>query len=210
MYQTGRYICTKEAVWRILDFPIHQRYPSVEHLCVHLENGQRVYFTEDNARDRVAEPPKTTLTAFFELCQQDNFARNLLYCDIPRYYRWDKASKKWKRRIQGTPVEDHPGMKSSDTLGRVYTVHPSNFECYCLRLLHVVKGPTSFGALRIVDQHQYGTFREACSMKGLLEDEAHWNTTLQEAAVSHSPHRLLLSPVDFATQGNCGTLTNRA
>ncbi len=63
MYQTSRYISTNEAVWRILDFPIHQRYHPVEHLCVNLGNGQHVYFTEDSARDRVAEPPKTILTA---------------------------------------------------------------------------------------------------------------------------------------------------
>ncbi|GBN35078.1 hypothetical protein AVEN_233725-1 [Araneus ventricosus] len=42
-YQMGRYICINEAVWRILNFPIHERHPIVIHLRVYLENGPRVY-----------------------------------------------------------------------------------------------------------------------------------------------------------------------
>ncbi|XP_071575067.1 uncharacterized protein [Temnothorax nylanderi] len=41
MYENGRYISSSEAVWRILAFPIHERYPSVFHLNVHLENDLR-------------------------------------------------------------------------------------------------------------------------------------------------------------------------
>lgn len=48
-YQMGRYINCNEAIWRILSFPIHDRYPTVVHLTVHLENGQRVYFTRETA-----------------------------------------------------------------------------------------------------------------------------------------------------------------
>ena len=74
-YQTGRYISSNEAVWRILGFPIHERHPAIEHLAVHVENGQRVYFTARNAAQMAQEPPKdTTLTAFFKLCHEDEFA----------------------------------------------------------------------------------------------------------------------------------------
>jgi len=38
-YQSGRYTNSNEAIWRILGFPIHDRYPSMIHLSVHLENG---------------------------------------------------------------------------------------------------------------------------------------------------------------------------
>ena len=69
-FQLGRYISSNEAVWRILGMPIHERYPTVVHLSVHLENGQRVYFNVDNFRpENLLEPPRTTLTAFFVLCQ---------------------------------------------------------------------------------------------------------------------------------------------
>jgi hypothetical protein len=40
-FQMGRYISSNEAVWRILGMPIHERYPAVQHLSVHLENGQK-------------------------------------------------------------------------------------------------------------------------------------------------------------------------
>lgn len=77
-YQMGRYISSNEAIWRILSFSIHERHPTVVHLAVHLENGQRVYFTTENVLERAARPPTTTLTAFFLLCQNDIFARRLL------------------------------------------------------------------------------------------------------------------------------------
>ena len=47
-YQNAQYVSSNEAAWRILEFPIHERDPPVQQLAVHLENGQRVYFTEDN------------------------------------------------------------------------------------------------------------------------------------------------------------------
>ena len=38
--------------------------PTITHLAVHLQNGQRVYFTENNIHDVVTNPRDTTLTAF--------------------------------------------------------------------------------------------------------------------------------------------------
>ncbi|XP_044575238.1 uncharacterized protein LOC123259042 [Cotesia glomerata] len=90
IYQIGRYISSNEAVWRIFGFPIHERDPAVIHLSVHLENGQRVYFINDTALDRAINPPKTTLTEFFELCNRADafgtFAQILHYSEVPRYF----------------------------------------------------------------------------------------------------------------------------
>lgn len=129
-FQMGRYVSSNEAVWRIFSFPIHERYPTVVHLAVHLENGQRFYFTEDNVLQRVDRPPSTTLTRFFEMCQSDEFARTLLYSEIPKYYTWNQASKKFQRRKHGNPVPNYPNIFSTDSLGRIYTVHPRNEECF--------------------------------------------------------------------------------
>ena len=108
--------------------------------------------------------------------------------NVPKYYTWCPSTKKYSRRAQGTPVEGFPGIKASDALGRVYTVHPNNFECFCLRLLlHHVNGPTSFHDLRTVNGHICETFREACNKRDLLEDDNHWNATLTEAAATDSP-----------------------
>lgn len=102
-YQMARYISSNEAVWRILGFPIHERHPTVVHLAVHLENGQRVYFTAANAPLRAASPPPTTLTSFFDLCKDDLFAQTLLYAQVPTYYM-ERAIEKIS-----TPKTRHSG-----------------------------------------------------------------------------------------------------
>ncbi|GFT33753.1 uncharacterized protein TNCV_4382691 [Trichonephila clavipes] len=102
-FRAGQYASSNEAAWRILGLPLHERHPTVIHLAVHLSNGEWIYFTENNFRERMATPPKTTLTAFFLLCQNDALAKTLLYVDVPRYYTWNVSLKEWKR-VQGTPV----------------------------------------------------------------------------------------------------------
>ncbi|GBM88455.1 hypothetical protein AVEN_17497-1 [Araneus ventricosus] len=144
-YQAGRYISSNESTWRIFGFPIHERHPTVIHLDMNLENRQRIYFSEDNLQCSLANPPNTTMTGFFEPCKNDNFAKTLLYWDVPKFYTWDKSKKVLNRRKQGAIVEGHDGIRSGDALGCVYIAHSSNTDCYYLRLLlHKIKGPTIF------------------------------------------------------------------
>ena len=185
-YQNVRHVSSNEAAWRILEFPIRERDPPVQQLAVHLENGQRVYFTEDTARDQTSrDPPKTTLTEFFALCRVDNIAKTLLYVDVPRYYTWNKKS--WNRRKQGTSVADFPGVKEAHVIGRVYTISPHQGECFYLRLvLHHVIGPQSFAELRTVNDDLCSSFCEACFKMGLLEDNNQYHLAMEEASVSNS------------------------
>ncbi|XP_054746013.1 uncharacterized protein LOC129250420 [Anastrepha obliqua] len=167
------------------------RYPTVLHFAVHLENGQRVYFTENIAAQRATQPPATTLTAFFNLCRSDDFARTLLYSEAPKYYTWNHASKSFQRRKQGTPVETHHNVFASDAIGRIYTIHPTNAECFYLRLLLInVRGPLSFQNIRTVNGQICTTFREACMKLHLLEDDTHWNDTLTDSAASSTPFQI--------------------
>ena len=185
-YQNARYVSSNEAAWRILEFPIHERDPPVQQFAVHLENGQRVYFTEDTAQDRASgDPPKTTLTEFFVLCRRDDFAKTLLYMDVPKYYTWN--NKSWRRRKQGKEVAGFPGVKEAHVLGRVYTVNPRQGECFYLRLLlHHIRGPQSFTQLKTVEGDICSSFREACLRLGLLEDDNQYHLAMQEASVSNS------------------------
>ncbi|GFV61162.1 ATP-dependent DNA helicase [Trichonephila clavipes] len=144
-YQLGRYISSNEAVWRILSFPIHERHSTVIYLTVHLENGQRVYFTADN----------------------------------------------FQRRKQGKAVEGHTNLYSSDALGRLYTVHPNNTECFYLRLLLInIRGPISFQDLRTVNGQLCATYRQACQELNLLENDAHWDTALADAPNTARPQQI--------------------
>ncbi|XP_037924355.1 uncharacterized protein LOC119660049 [Hermetia illucens] len=85
-YQVGCEVNCNEAIWLIFALPTHERHPIVVHLAVHLENGQRVYFTASNVVQRAETAPATALTSFFAIWQSDPFARTLLYWEVPRYY----------------------------------------------------------------------------------------------------------------------------
>ncbi|XP_057664480.1 uncharacterized protein LOC130898900 [Diorhabda carinulata] len=194
-YQMGRYISSNEAIWHILSFPIHERDPAVQHLAIHLENGQRVYFTGENILQRAFEAPKTTLTEFFTLCQKPDvfgqFAKTLVYGDVPRYFTWNKSSKKWEPRKQGKPHPSITGIFKAKTLGRLYTVHPKQRECFYLRLLLVnVPGPTSFEFLRTINGRVFNTYQDACRELQLLEDDNHWDLTLADAALTSTPNNI--------------------
>ncbi|XP_055932759.1 uncharacterized protein LOC129962790 [Argiope bruennichi] len=188
LYQIGRYISSNEAAWRIFGFPIHERDPAVVQLAIHLENGQRVFFTNETAIDRAINPPKTTLTAFFELCNRADdfgaFARTLLYSQVQRYFTWTQT-KTWMSRKQGSPVAACLNLFKSNALGRLFTVNPRHTECFYLRLLLVnVTGPLSFQDIRKVNGQQYPTYKDACLALGLLEDDNQWECMLAEAALN--------------------------
>ena len=172
LYQIARYLSTNEAFWKLYGLKIHFQWPPVLSLAVHLENGQRVYYNPDdpNLQQRLSTPPETTLTAFFKLNAVDEFARTLLYGEIPEHYTWNTTNRVWKKR-----------KTSAKSLGRVYAVHPIHAECFNLRLLlHTVRGPTSFEHLRTVNGKVCSTYQEACGLLGLLEDDAQWDKALAE------------------------------
>ncbi|XP_053597683.1 uncharacterized protein LOC106693515 [Microplitis demolitor] len=170
-YQMGRYISSNEAIWHILSFPIHERDPAVQHLAIHLENGQRVYFTEENVLQRAFEAPKTTITEFFTLCQKPDvfgqFAKTLVYGDVPRYFTRNKSSKKWEPRKQGKRHPSITGIFKAKTLGRLYTVHPKQ-----------------------LNGRVFNTYQDAFRELQLLEDDNHWDLTLADAALTSTPNNI--------------------
>ncbi|XP_050059695.1 uncharacterized protein LOC126550985 [Aphis gossypii] len=158
---------------RVVIRPNQSNICAIVHLAVHLENGQRVYFTEANAAQRAERPPSTTLTSFFAMCEADPFAATLMYVEMPKYYTWNQSTKKFQRRKQGTPVPDWPQVFSTDALGRIN-----------------VRGPKSFAHLKTVNGHQCQTYREACQLLGLLENDSHWDLTLADSVVSSNAYQI--------------------
>jgi hypothetical protein len=53
-----------------------------------------------------------------------------------------------------------------------------------------VRGPTSFQLLRTVNGELCDTYREACQRLGLLENDTHWDHTLEDAVVSSNPKQI--------------------
>jgi hypothetical protein len=158
---SGRLLSAAEAVWRLLDLPLHKEYPSVLRLHIHLPDEHTVIFdptgAEEDIRD-VATTSTSTLLQWFILNQRDPAARALAYTEVPERYVWH--NDQWSRRKKGRQ------------LGRVYAVSPRNQELFALRrLLTVVRGATSWDDLLIVDGHCYSSFQDACGARGMLADD---------------------------------------
>jgi hypothetical protein len=95
------------------------------------------------------------------------------------------------RRKQGKPVPGYPGIYSTDAIGRIHSVHPSNDECFYLQLLLVnMHGSTSFQHLRTIDGELCGSYREASYRLQLLENDVHWDQTLNGAVISSQAHQI--------------------
>lgn len=121
-------------MWRLLKFEIAKRFPSVQRLSIHLENEQTVYYLNDRglrATMETGRAEQTTLTEFFRLCREnatlrgsDETIRSLKYQEVPRYFRWNKQTKRLTSR-----------KNSVIALGRVYFANIEHGELYYLCLL---------------------------------------------------------------------------
>lgn len=146
---------------------------------MHLENGQRVYFSSSNAVHFAQEPKDTALISFFKLCTNDPFTKTLLYSQVPSYYMWKKETRFWE-------VDGLPNLKYFLTLGRVYRISPKQQDCFYLRLLLLkVMGMTYFDDLKTFNGETFPTYRETSLKRYLLrgrrsvgrnEDRSSYNT----------------------------------
>jgi hypothetical protein len=117
---------------------------------------------------------------WFEQNKVDPSARSIIYSNFPKHYRW--FNHRWSRRVGGGAV---------GTVGRMYTVPPSDRERFYLRiLLHHVAGAQSFEDMRTVDGVIYDTFLEAALARGLIEDDSEWNDCLKEASLTDRPQQM--------------------
>ncbi|TKR61952.1 hypothetical protein L596_025979 [Steinernema carpocapsae] len=204
-YADARYVGPAEACWRLLGYPMQETSHNVERLAIHLEGEQNIMFDEEEdpqvTLDR-ARLARSTLTAWFELNQNDPSARGYLYKDIPKHFVWIKKDKKWSPRQKGKAI------------GRIYQVSPTQTECFRLRLLLLnVPGATSYEALRTVrgtDERgnevvtTYSTFSETAKALGLLRDDEEWERCLQDSAFEHMPFQMRALFVLIITQCSPG------
>ncbi|XP_072066879.1 uncharacterized protein [Arachis hypogaea] len=118
------------------------------------------------------------LTEFFALNrEEDQQSRHLLYRKIPEYYTWHNKEKEWRRR-----------KTQRRSIGRIYTVSPSEGEKFYLRiLLSNVRGPISWDDLLTVNGVQYSSFKQSAQHRGLLESDSSIRECLVEASVLRLP-----------------------
>lgn len=185
-YQDLRSIGASEACWRLFDVPMSQRQPSVVALQVHLQDQQLVYFEPGQEREAAQAARRTHLTAWLEYNREsaaaDPDCLRLLYPDFPARYTWQAGQKVWRKRRQ---------QQATEAIGRVVSLSPRHGETFYLRvLLHHVRGATTFEALRTVGEVVCATHREACCLRGLLQDDREWEVTMQDAAHAQMPAQL--------------------
>ena len=191
-FVNARYVSASEAIWKMNGFPIHSRKPTVEKLPCHLEDEQITIIPHGAQADQI-QAPVTKLTAFFELNKEDALARKTLYCDIPKFFTWQKGTKEpykppfWQRRKRGQLDGNHD--ISTDAIGRIpiITLNPYQSELYYLRmLLHHKTGATCHNDLKKVQIENEdiicGTFQETCQKLGLLEDDTEMSKAMEEVS----------------------------
>lgn len=175
-YLDCRYISSFEAAWRIFKYDIHYRYPAVEILPFHLEDGQNIVYQDDSDLCDILKNPTVKMTMFTEWLntnKKDPFAKTLKYIDFPMFYTWQRTKKIWTRRQ----------LKGYGSIGRINYVPPALGEIYYLRVLlnHVI-GPTSYEDIRTVDDQVFETFKDACFARGLLDDDKEYINAIKEAS----------------------------
>ena len=177
----ARYVGPHQAVFRIMQYKMHDKSHIIIRLAIHLPLQQNVHFQNGNEQQALQCNEQTMLTAFFKLNQLDQNAHQYLYHEIPEHYTFNKSAKKWNPRQRA----------SAPIIGRIYQVQPSDPQRFALRLLLLHRrGVTSFEDIRTVHGHIHATFKDAARAMGLLEDDTEHRRCLQEAAVMNMPSQL--------------------
>ncbi|VDK43225.1 unnamed protein product, partial [Cylicostephanus goldi] len=189
----ARYVCAPEALHHIFSYECQFKSDTVCRLPVHLPDFQSVTFQSGEEREAaVREAAKDSmLTAWFKLNSEyeimgDNAGastmvdpRTLYYHQLPEHFTFVKE-RKWKRR-----------ERSNRQIGRMHTVPPNDPERFSLRILLLHrKNIRSFEDLRTVEGRLHLTFLDAARALGLLHDDSHYESCLEEAARFQMPAEL--------------------
>lgn len=199
-YQDCRYIGTSEAVWRILGFGMHDKSHAVEMLPVHLENMHMVYFKENQQLQSISTPKKSKLEAWFTFNSNNpnSVLSQLTYINFVKKARWIDKDCEWKVRKNKVNV-----------IGRCPFVSPTDHERFALRiLLHHVPGAISFEFLKTYRNVTYRTFKEACTARGLLNNESEYLECLKEASQSRGGKNLRSLFVTILAYNNPSNVLN--
>ncbi|XP_074323043.1 uncharacterized protein LOC141659989 [Apium graveolens] len=123
IFLDGRYICASEAAWRLLGFDIHNRFPAVERLLVHLEGEKNVSFKQHDNLKAVADKAMkrfSKLEGWFEANKNTPHAREFTYHQFLQNFTWKADECRWKIRERGT------------VFGRLSDVHASSGDTFFL------------------------------------------------------------------------------
>ncbi|XP_029448166.1 solute carrier family 52, riboflavin transporter, member 2 isoform X3 [Rhinatrema bivittatum] len=179
----SRYVSSPEAIWRIFRFDKHQQSHPIMRLAVHLKGEQTVLYRPDleSVSRALQQHQDTTLTAWFNMNQENDAARVYKYTEIPEHFVFSQKDRKCLPRKAGF----------GKTTGRMYPISIGDTKRYFLRLILLhVPGATCFEFLKPVNGVQYDTYFQAAKAQGLTTDENIWDDTLADAAGAAMPRNL--------------------
>ncbi|XP_027156957.1 uncharacterized protein LOC113758203 [Coffea eugenioides] len=177
-FQSTRWVCAPEPIWRIYAFDLSVINPSVILLHLHLENYQSMYFDENRpltdiiTDDRLS---RTMLIEFFAMNRTNEHAEslNLLYKEFPQHFVWDADDRIWYTRKKGQVIGQSLNLlykefpqhfvwdaddriwytrKKGQVIGRVITAHPIEGERQLFAVILVHCSPADL-------QHLWSRFR---------------------------------------------------
>jgi PIF1-like helicase len=170
-YLSSRVLSAGEAAWRLLGLPLHQEFPPIMRLDIHLPHQHRVTFNSAASPEGLAAAiarQTSTLLQWFTLNRDDPTARVLKYVDIPGAFTW--RSNRWHQR-----------KNVSRCLGRIFMVGSETSELFFLRrLLGVVRGAQGFDDLLTFDGVIFPNFQAACAGRGMLIDDAEFVAAMSD------------------------------
>ena len=174
----SRYLTAFEAGWKLMKYEMSKASHSVMNLHVHLPEEEKIYEMYKKNKDLLNEDQlkekksKSKLMAFFNLCKNDSFAKNLTYCEVPNHYVWKALT--WTRR-----------QKNVKSFGRLPALTIKHGERYFLKLLLLTcRGPTKFNDLKTINGVEHETFFAACKAKSLIEQDNLHEISMNDA-VTH-------------------------
>jgi hypothetical protein len=182
-----RFVCPCEAVWHILEFDTQGKSHHIERLPVHLQNEQ-VLCLDDDALPEDEDDPifelNTKLTAYFDYNAQLPADERLHYFEIPRHCKWAYVKKEkvaeWRKRK----------AVRKPSIGRMYTVSPSQSDLWHLRILLYHVKATSWKDLTSFEGVDYKTFPAAALARGLTRDDTEQTKAMEEAVLIASPSEI--------------------
>ncbi|XP_065203965.1 uncharacterized protein LOC135834055 [Planococcus citri] len=173
-YVKMRYISASEAMWRLFEFDVSGRQPTVIPLPIHLPNEDIVIF-EEGKEQEASERSLSKLELYFSRPRSVEF-ENLTYLEFYEQYRlsekrdFESKKKKFVKRVRG------------EVVARMYWLSPTLGEIYYLRMLLGKFPAYSYEDLKKVDEVSLDTFQKAAYAKGLLSDVNEYEQAIVEAA----------------------------
>ncbi|KAE8739271.1 hypothetical protein FOCC_FOCC015231 [Frankliniella occidentalis] len=191
-YITRRHIGASDAAWRLLEFHVTGRDPTVQQLPIHLQDRQYVLFRPGEEADAI-ENSSSPLIQYFTRPNTPEFD-NLTYLDFHEKYNLLTKEPTNSRN----PVIPHPNgthfirkrSKEDSKVCRMFWVAPNRGELFYLRVLLTHLPCRGFDDLCSRGGIGCTSLQGAARALGLVNDDDEYLAAMHEAAVFMTGPRL--------------------